>query len=248
MKITKNIAPVVYDCVSKPFRKLADTKLMKSVCDKFEISPEKALAATTIASIVGKDAIGCYMYVKQSLNNEKIPEEKRSFVAALDLTNGGLMILSQLAMFFTISNKKFQGKLFNKFFDKVFSESNKNNYIKTLRRNTKFSNLSKEQLGERFEKIRDKSQDAFRFLTSLIASTTLAKRVIVPFIATPLAGYAKEKYFDTSKTSKNNEVKNKEEVTTTANINKNNCSNIEKEQKNGEPEFKGNLLEKYTNK
>ena len=193
MKVSSPIAVTALKTVAKPFQWFANTKLMTKVCDKFEMSPEKAIALTTIASIVGKDGIGCYMYVKQSLHNEKIPEEKRTFVAALDLTNGGLMILSQLLMFFTISNKKFQNKIFGKMFKKIFSDNARKQYTTYMRSKPEYAGVSKEEIFKSFDAIKDRTKDTFSFLTSLIASTTLAKRVIVPFIATPLASYAQKK-------------------------------------------------------
>ena len=83
---------------------------------KFEIDAEKALATATVTSIILKDGIGCAMYVGQSINNDKIPEKKRKFVAALDLTNGILMIGAQIAMFFAMrkySEKKKKKSLIN---------------------------------------------------------------------------------------------------------------------------------------
>ena len=77
---------------TKAYNWLANKVTRKTVDD--------VIAYTTIGSVVAKDAVGCAMYVYQSLHNEKIPENRRGFVAALDLTNGGLMIASQLLLFF----------------------------------------------------------------------------------------------------------------------------------------------------
>ena len=65
-----------------------------------------------VASIIAKDGLGCYLYVTQSLNNKNIPDDKRKFVASLDLTNGLLMILFQIAVF--KMSKPVLTKLFNK--------------------------------------------------------------------------------------------------------------------------------------
>ncbi len=210
MKISAPTRVMAMNVISKPFKWIANTKVMNKICDKFEITPEKAMAVTTIASIVGKDSIGCYMYVKQSLNNEKIPEEKRSFVAALDLTNGGLMILSQLLMFFTISNKKFQNKLFGKMFNKVFSENAKKSYTKIVRMKEGMVAKSKDEIHQEFYKLKEATADTFSFLTSLIASTTIAKRIIVPFIATPMASWAQAKILNKGKTEKVSKETNKQ--------------------------------------
>ena len=76
---------------------------------KFNTIPEKALGVSAVLSIVAKDGIGCYKYVTQSLHNDKIPDEKRKFVAALDLTNGLLMILAQIGMYMLM--RKYRPKL-----------------------------------------------------------------------------------------------------------------------------------------
>lgn len=243
-----SIKPTLVKIVGKPFQMVANFKPMQRFCDKFETSPDKMIAYTTMASIIGKDSIGCYMYVKQSLNNEKIPEEKRSFVAALDLTNGALMIISQLIAFFTLNKASVQNKLFGKFFDKVFDSKSVKNLITTIRNSPTISantsvKVDKSLVNAEIEKVKKSTKDVFGFITSLIASTTIAKRVIVPFLATPLAGWAQEKFIDkdknkSSKSPEKNEVDVKPEKD--ENISVNPTETSVKEQ-----EFKGNLLDKY---
>ena len=60
-------------------------------------TPGAAVAVATV-SCVSKDAINCSYYVTQSLKNEKIPENKRKFVAGLDLSNGILNVTVQSAL------------------------------------------------------------------------------------------------------------------------------------------------------
>lgn len=66
--------------------------------EKAAKDPAKYAASMLVTSIVSKDAIGCFLYTTQSLNNKKIPEEKRKFVAALDLMNGIIMVGGQLVI------------------------------------------------------------------------------------------------------------------------------------------------------
>ena len=203
MKVS--IIPTIINYAKVPFQKIANNKLMKDFCDKFEMDSTKMLEYTTIGSLVGKDSIGCYMYVKQSLNNDKIPEEKRSFVAALDLTNGSLMILSQLIAFFTLSRPSVQKKLFGKFFDKVFESDSIKKIITSARNAAKDKNLGvelpKDVAAKEIANVKKTAEDMFRIISSLIASTTIAKRIIVPFLATPLAGWAQDKFIDKKKPS-----------------------------------------------
>lgn len=178
--------------IQKGIKWLSETNFMKNKAfPKYEKDDAKFMAGVGVASIVAKDGLGCYLYVKQSLNNDKIPEDKRKFVAALDLANGGLMIAMQLLMFFTISNKMIQAKMFDKLFGKFFTRSANKSLMSKLGNTDKFNGMT----GKDFHQARlnDKKglEKAFSYLTSLAAATLLAKRVIVPFIATPLADKTK---------------------------------------------------------
>ncbi|MBR1424955.1 hypothetical protein IJ579_05280 [bacterium] len=164
---------------SRPYQML-EGKINRKTVDNI-------IAYTTIGSIAAKDTVGCGMYVYQSKNNKKIPEERRKFVWKLDLTNGVLMVASQIAFFFAM--RKYSGKLFDKVF-KSFNTKNMNSYIEQVRVNQKKLNIipeSKGDLTHQFVGMKDVALSLFKSVTELIASTILAKRVVVPFIATPLA-------------------------------------------------------------
>ena len=156
--------------------------------EKFQKNPEGALAAATVTSIILKDGIGCAMYVTQSLNNKKIPEEKRKFVSALDLTNGVLMIGAQIAMFFAM--RKYSGPIFNKLFKKSFNPVTKSDTISRMRMQDVLNgkNTSKKlPIGKDYDACQKDGVDLFKFVADIAAATIIGKRVIVPLIATPLA-------------------------------------------------------------
>lgn len=178
--------------VKKPLNWVANTSLLNKVCKNFREDNVKYIAGLGIASIVLKDGLGSYIYVKQSLNNKNIPPDKRKFVAALDLTNGGLMIGMQLLMFKTFSNDKFQEKLFGKFFDKYFDRPARKGYQALLKNQDKFSKVTGKDFNISFESFKKTTKGTFGAITSLVAAVIIAKRVIVPFIATPLADKAKK--------------------------------------------------------
>ena len=172
----------------KAVKWLSNTKLMKNkVFPNYEIDNAKFMSMIGVTSIVLKDGLGCYLYVKQSLNNKKIPEDKRKFVAALDLANGGLMVGMPLLTFFTISNRKVQDKIFNKLFGKNFTRAADKAMKAALQKSDKLKNITGQEFHYAREADKKGLKNAFSYLTSLAASTLLAKRVIVPFIATPLA-------------------------------------------------------------
>lgn len=174
--------------VAKIMGSISRKKPLRALGEAFQKDPEKALALTTVSSIILKDGVGCYMYVTQSLHNKKIPDEKRKFVAALDLTNGGLMILAQIAMFFAM--RKYSGPLFNKLFKKSFNEISKSQTISRVRMNMakRGEDVAKKlKIEKEYEKVKKSGQDIFKFILDISAATIIGKRVIVPLIATPLA-------------------------------------------------------------
>ena len=157
---------------------------------------EKALAYSTVGSIVAKDGIGCGMYVYQSMNNKDIPEKRRNFVAALDLTNGVLMILAQIGMFFAM--RKLNDKLFHKIFNKSFDKAG--HAFKTLAEQVRIAQKKagikpdiKDNIKIPYDKVKNTTFGIFKFVTELAAATILGKRVIVPLIATPLAQKVEKK-------------------------------------------------------
>lgn len=177
--------------LKKPLNMLANSKASTYVCKNFEGNNLKVIGGIAMFSIILKDGLGCYMYVKQSLNNKKIPEDKRKFVAALDLTNGGLMILMQILAYKTISNEKVQAKIFDKVFKKFFDKPARSAYLEIMKKTKGLENLSAKSFNPAFEKLTKDAKKTFGLLTSLVAATIIAKRVFVPFIATPLADKAK---------------------------------------------------------
>ena len=189
-KITSGIAKGA----SKILGAASKAKPMKKLSEQFQKNPEKALALTTVASIVVKDGVGCYKYVTQSLNNEKIPEKQRSFVAALDLTNGVLMILAQIGMFFAM--RKLSEPIFNRLFKKSFNGQNAKDIatrIRMLADKAKENAPRKLTINKEYNKVREDALAVFKFVLDIGAATILGKRVIVPFIATPLANVVKDK-------------------------------------------------------
>lgn len=61
--------------------------------------PTEYAAKMMVWSLITKDAVNCGFYTYQSATNEKIPEDKRGFVAALDLVNGIINVGGQIGAF-----------------------------------------------------------------------------------------------------------------------------------------------------
>ncbi len=192
----KSGANTVYDYTMRKTDKwLSNSKILEKTCEKFQDPKANAawIAGLGVASIVFKDGYGCYLYVTQSLNNKKIPEDKRKFVAALDLANGGLMMLLQVLMTYTISKKACQEKIFQKLFGKMFNRQSSKSIqaIMETKDHLKGKVKGNPEFHRAFEGYQDAAISALGSLTTLIAATTIGKRVLTPFIATPLADKTK---------------------------------------------------------
>ena len=176
------------DAIAKGMGWFTKTRPMQALGAKWAKDPEGVLGAATVTSIILKDGIGCAMYVTQSLNNDRIPEEKRKFVAALDLTNGLLMILAQIGMF--LAMRKYSGKIFDKMFSKTFNKIAQSQFVSRVRMWAAKAGepvMKKLKLQKLFEENKDDALSVFKFVLDISAATIIGKRVIVPLIATPWA-------------------------------------------------------------
>ncbi len=204
----------------KPANWIGNTKFVKNTLGrKYQINDDNIITAVGVGSVVAKDGVGCALYTYQSLHNENIPEDKRPFVAALDLTNGVLMITTQILM--TIGFAKVQKKLFAKTLGKYFNRSAAKGYQSVLSKTEKFKGIGGDEFHPAFDKYKGTVLSAFSQITGLAVSTIVAKRMVVPFLSTPLADKAKkwmmskdEKQAVDSETKNNYDADKKFDVTT----------------------------------
>jgi len=153
----------------KPFiKKLANWEWLNAHITDTLKNPYAIARVLVVANVI-KDAVGSVFYVTQSYNNQKMPEDKRKLVAALDLANGIAMCTLQLVLGFTISDKAVQKKITSKLFGS-FEHTNPAKFLTC--------------------------KTGFAAITSLVISTIIAKRIITPLVTTPMAFKIKEKYID----------------------------------------------------
>lgn len=227
--------------ICKPFNWVAKSKWMTGKLEQGVSDPARFAAAMLVTSIVSKDAIGCVLYTSQSLNNKKIPEEKRKFVAALDLMNGILMVGGQFLIGKVIDAKftpwltsKFTGTIKDKDTgiektvntNRVFSKEK----IKELahkvaqEKNINIKDVNVEEVVSKVAKrCKNPFVNGFGILVAAIATTAITKRTITPLLATPLAGWFKDKYMGDGK--KKNPSEPKLDVTEFQTIYRNNTNN-----------------------
>ena len=157
---------------------------------KYLTNPKAAGAAVMIATVsnVTKDGVNCAYYVAQSLNNERIPEDQRKFVAGLDLANGILNVSLQ-----TIAGTAI-GKWAAKFFDKkiapkYFSEANCKELYKSMESKIKY-----DEFKGIMEKNKNFAKAGFSVIAALVGMQVVIKRIINPLISTPMASVFKEQF------------------------------------------------------
>lgn len=182
-------------------------KIFNSKPAKYLTNPKAAGAAVTIATVsnVTKDGVNCAYYVTQSLNNERIPEDQRKFVAGMDLANGILNVVLQTFAGTAI------GKGAAKFFDKkiapkYFSEDACKDLYKKIDNKIKF-----EEFKGLIEKNKNFAKAGFSVIAALVGMQVVIKRVVVPLIATPMASVFKDQMEKYEESKKAKEVKEIEE-------------------------------------
>ena len=166
-----------------------------------KLANPKATVATAalIATVsnVSKDAVNCAYYTIQSLNNERIPEDQRKFVAALDLSNGIMNVGIQILMAFGLSelvtsifdNKLAKSKDFSLNEDVIREKFKK--LPEALKSKTTEAQFIKDYIPKMEGRIK-LARTGFTVLFVNIAMQILTKRIITPLFATPMASFFKE--------------------------------------------------------
>jgi len=183
---------------SKPFNKL--------IYDPAWENAAKFAGKMALVSALTKDAVGCYYYVTQSLHNDKIPEEKRNFVASLDLMNGVLNVALQFTIGMWIDKKvpEWFDKTVGKSLDTDETVKEAKGIAKTIEKMNMKEKIEEADIADFLrEKVLGSTGKAAKLLkigfsaaAVLIATQVITKRVIVPFFSTPLASWYKENYLD----------------------------------------------------
>ena len=75
----------------------------------------------------------------------------------------------------------------------MFDRPIKKTYQSIVKNQPGYADMNSIKFTQEFEKIRNNVKDAFGGLTSLAAATIVGKRMLLPFIATPLAGKVEKK-------------------------------------------------------
>lgn len=210
---------IIYKPIGKFMNRTA-TGVLKNALEKARKEPVKYAARLLVYSFISKDFINTCVYTYQSLNNKKIPEEKRSFVAANDFVLGFFNFAGQILMQ-TLCEKfitpKFESRYTGteKFKDGTslyknskapMAPDNIDKLVKNVikEKQAEFKNLRPENIKEISEYVIKKAGASSQrgkditaglaIVISSLATTALVKRTISPLFATPIAGWLGDKW------------------------------------------------------
>lgn len=147
--------------------KIINSKIITKHIDKVVNNPSYA-AKFLIGATVAKDAFEYAISSAQSLKNKEIPEKKRKLVATMDAATGALSCISQVALGFGLANEKFQKKI-GDFLFKDLINAGESDALK-------------------------KCRAGLAIASSLILSTVIVKRILVPMLAAPIASYGTDTF------------------------------------------------------
>lgn len=186
------------DWANRTVSKAVDSKIGNTLMPENPTDIAKLLA---LISTTTKDGVNCYYYTTQSYNNERIPEDKRKFVAGIDLANGILNVAIQLTLglFVNKMSDKWYERMFNGGLvpkpETVAKYKDKANDLLSKSVLTQNIKCTEENIKNAIKKTNKIAKGGFGVIAVLLVTQIIAKRVIVPFLSTPLAGLFK-KYLD----------------------------------------------------
>lgn len=126
-----------------------------------------------LISSVALDTYGNFVDFYKTGKNKEIPKEKKPYIRAYKLMNGIISCLAQMGLGLTVLNDSFQRNLANKLFGSLKKQGTKESLV-----------------------LFNKCAKGVKAATTLIFATVIIKRLVVPFMVTPLASFIKD-VFDT---------------------------------------------------
>lgn len=138
---------------------------------------------------VSKDVFKQGVFFNQSIMNQEIPENKRKYVASLDLAIGVADAFVQLVSGFTIANEKIQKKMCSFLFGQL-RDKNSSIYKQFPQKIKYFA--GRELITP--EKMFRGCSKGFVAISTLVGSQIIAKRFVVPVISPALASVISNQY------------------------------------------------------
>lgn len=131
----------------------------------------------TVVSVVSKDLVGALVLFFQTKNNERIPEKKRGYLAAYELTSGSYNVLFPLTAGAILTAASFKHKTAKMAFKRYYVDP------KTLEQAT---GAAKEALLKKMAFFEKCNKGLAQFI-AIIFTAIISKRIICPFVGGPMA-------------------------------------------------------------
>ena len=151
--------------IQNRFRNFANSTTVKKHINKC-VENQDFLTKTLLVTSISKDVFAYALRVNNTLKNDEIPKDKKTFVAEMDAVTGVTTAIVQLGTGFLLANKKIQDTICKHIFSVLDNEPDK------------------------FKK----ASAGFKTISTLVGATLIAKRIIVPLISSPIAGYLEKKH------------------------------------------------------
>ena len=142
--------------ISNVLANIANSKFMVNHIQKCDDA--KFLTRTLLLTSVAKDVFAYGLRVKNTLENDKIPEDKKKFSAHMDMATGITTAAVQIGAGFLVSNDKLQTNIANKLFKPILNDKRAFHSAKT----------------------------SFSAISTMIIATLFAKRILTPLIASKM--------------------------------------------------------------
>lgn len=137
-----------------------NSEFVKKQISKSSSDP-KFLARTLLITSVSKDVFAYGLRVHNTLNNDKIPQDKKEYTAKMDAASAVATAITQIGTGILVSSDKFQNFCTNKLFSSLKDSPKELKHAKT----------------------------AFNALSTLVLASVFAKRILTPIIAVEMVSY-----------------------------------------------------------
>ncbi len=160
--------------IENGLNKFANSHIVKKHINKC-IENKNFLTKTLLVTSVSKDVFAYALRVHNTMKNDEIPKDKKSFVAKMDATTGFTTAIVQVGTGLALASEKVQKTICKHLF-------------KGLDENSKLYKQASSGLG---------------VVLPLVGATLFAKRILVPLISSPIAGYLENKHNKNQNTVQN---------------------------------------------
>lgn len=137
-----------------------NSEFVKKQISKSSSNP-KFLARTLLVTSVSKDVFAYGLRVHNTLNNDKIPQDKKEYTAKMDAASAVATAVTQIGTGILVSSDKFQKFCTDKLFASLKNSPKELKHAKT----------------------------AFNALSTLVLASVFAKRILTPIIAVEMVSY-----------------------------------------------------------